>query len=61
LTALIDNGVFDLGQEKTVTNFKRTNQHDPSIIQIRHEEEFRSLVYVADGNIRGYERKLDIR
>jgi hypothetical protein len=61
LTALIDNGVFDLGQEKTVTNFKKVNQHETSVIQIKHEEEFRSLVYVGNANLMDYERKLEVK
>jgi len=31
------------------------------VIHVRHEEEFRSLVYLAENNLRGYERKLELK
>lgn len=44
-----------------MTNFRKTNHHEPSVIHIRHEEEFRSLMYLAENNLRGLERKLEIK
>lgn len=61
LTALVEGGRFDLAEEKTVTGFRKTNRLEPSVIHIRHEEEFRSLAHLADNNLRAYERKLEVR
>lgn len=50
--------MFDLCQEKTVTNFKKVNAPEKTVIQVRHEEECRALMHLAEGNLREFERRL---